>query len=191
MKEIFKNYIEKKLVGSYKDIALHLMKCAPDYFWEIPASTSGKYHPITDLGKGGLVRHSLMVARVMEDLLKMESDFTDDETFSLLIIASLFHDVKKCGDQTENFTTEHIHPGKSAIFCMIGASEVHDTIVSADWIFKLGDIVMRHMGRWTTSKYSDVTLPEPNCKLSKLLHEADYIASRKYCLYDEEYFNNL
>lgn len=190
MKTVFKNYIEKKLIGSYKDVALYLMEKAPDYFWTIPASTSGKYHPVTDLGEGGLVRHSLMVARVMEDLIRKEKDSCDDDLFSMLIIASLFHDVMKCGEQTEDFITEHEHPIYSAGFVYRNGIQVH-SLLSQSWFATVAHMIERHMGRWTTSTHSDTILEAPDNKLSDMLHTADYIASRKYCLYDEEYFNNL
>ena len=47
------------------------------------------------------------------------------------------------------------------------------------------------MGKWITSNYSDTILSEPETEIEQLVHNADYIASRKYCLYDEEFFNNL
>lgn len=163
----------------------------PAYFWEIPASSSGKYHPVTDLGKGGLVRHSLMVYRVGLDLLT-QNNITNTIFCDIVKFATLFHDCCKAGMQNEPApNTIHEHP----ILAVILLSELSNSFQSTE-IFKLiltkiYEAIESHMGRWTTSKYSPIELPTPETKLSKLVHTADYIASRKYCLYDEEFFNNL
>jgi len=45
-----------------ENIRNFVVKCfdelCPDYFWTVPCSTSGKYHPQISLGEGGLVRHT-------------------------------------------------------------------------------------------------------------------------------------
>ena len=40
----------------------------PNYFWEIGASSSGKYHPTFSQGKGGLVRHTKAVVMVLRSI---------------------------------------------------------------------------------------------------------------------------
>ena len=44
------------------EIAKAILKECDDLNATEAASSSGKYHPIADLGKEGLVRHSLLVA---------------------------------------------------------------------------------------------------------------------------------
>ena len=41
-----------------KAVANYFEHVVPDYFWVMPASSTGKYHPDQDAGVGGLVRHS-------------------------------------------------------------------------------------------------------------------------------------
>ena len=41
---------------SLKSDIVFLINKLPDYFFEIPASSTGKYHPEFTLGDGGLVR---------------------------------------------------------------------------------------------------------------------------------------
>lgn len=41
---------------------------APDYFFEMPASSTGKYHPEYTLGEGGLVRHTKAAVAIAADL---------------------------------------------------------------------------------------------------------------------------
>ena len=35
-----------------------MIELLPDYFFEVPASSTGKYHPSYSLGEGGLLRHT-------------------------------------------------------------------------------------------------------------------------------------
>lgn len=56
--EIFENELNLiKNVDLRKLVELSLQS-APDYFFTIPASSTGKYHPQYALGEGGLVRHT-------------------------------------------------------------------------------------------------------------------------------------
>ena len=41
----------------------------PDYFFRVPASSTGKYHPRISLGEGGLLRHTQMAVQIAADLL--------------------------------------------------------------------------------------------------------------------------
>ena len=61
----------------------YLDNYVPDYFWEIGASSSGKYHPQFSQGKGGLVRHTKAVVLFAEELLRMSSYmYLSDEHFA-------------------------------------------------------------------------------------------------------------
>jgi HD superfamily phosphohydrolase YqeK len=163
----------------------------PAYFWNIPASSSGKYHPVTDLGEGGLVRHSLMVYRIALDLLT-QNNITDATFCDMVKFAALFHDCCKAGvhnDPAPN--TVHEHPTLAVILLSEIADSFQPTETFEVILAKICNAIESHMGRWTTSKYSSIELPIPETELAMLVHTADYIASRKYCLYDEEFFNNL
>ena len=52
---LIKNEDYRKFIIDYLD-----NEC-PSYFWEIGASSSGKYHPKFSQGEGGLVRHTKAV----------------------------------------------------------------------------------------------------------------------------------
>ena len=47
-----------------------MIELLPDYFFEIPASSTGKYHPSFALGEGGLVRHTKAAVRIGHELLE-------------------------------------------------------------------------------------------------------------------------
>ena len=52
----------------YKENIEILIDLLPDYFFEVPASSTGKYHPSYALGDGGLVRHVKAAVRIGHEL---------------------------------------------------------------------------------------------------------------------------
>lgn len=190
-KNLFSKIIKKEIANTdLMNFALFCMDKIPDYFWVIPASSSGKYHPSTDLGEGGLLRHSLMVARVAIDLFNAEESNSYILTYKEeILFACLFHDcckngLKNCGH------TIHEHPIIAAEF-IEKCYEEYSKIYSLEDLIDIGmikEMIRRHMGKWTTSKYSDVILSKPMFEEEIFVHKCDYIASRKYCLFDNDFF---
>ena len=160
---------------------LALTSRLPDYFWEIPASSTGKYHPQCDLGEGGLVRHSIMVATIADELVTSELFVEDTElNHDIARAAGLFHDCLKNGpvgeDGSYNEHTDFMHPVYASNFIAGGLSgEVDPEIVTA-----IADSIASHMGKWNTSKYAEGELKVPETPMQKLVHCADYTASRKW-----------
>ena len=86
----------------------------PLYWWEVPASSTGKYHPAYALGDGGLMRHSIAVVRFLNWFFSLEqyqNKFTDRER-DLLRCAGLVHDGRKSGasDDVKEVFTVFDHP---------------------------------------------------------------------------------
>ena len=48
----------------------------------------------------------------------------------------------------------------------------------------VADIISRHMGQWSKDKKSGIELEKPNNKYSRMVHLADYLASRKVLTMD-------
>lgn len=170
-----------------------LLDRVPDYFFTVPASSSGKYHPKNDLGEGGLVRHSISVVRMLEHLLEPFGYFDfDDEQKELLKIAALFHDCMKSGTQEEYEKGKHtkfLHPLYAANFIMTVAIECGYPYEKAIFIY---DTVIAHMGQWNTNKNEGCSkLPTPVSPGQRVLHLADYLASRKdiNMEFDEVYYS--
>ena len=64
-----------------KEFTIKALEILPDYFFEVAASSSGKYHPSYALGKGGLVRHTKAAVRIAIELFRCETvtgHFSDD-----------------------------------------------------------------------------------------------------------------
>ena len=70
MYEVFNKelgYIKDERIRNSLKTMLNLL---PEYFYQIPASSTGKYHPEFTLGDGGLVRHVRAAVRIAYELLQ-------------------------------------------------------------------------------------------------------------------------
>lgn len=156
-----------------------LISLLPDYFFDIPASSTGKYHPCYALGDGGLVRHTKVVVRIAYELLHgnkvIGDDFTDNEK-DLIIIALILHDGIKSGIDHHQYTRFE-HPLLISQFIKENKIILNFTDVEIEL---LTSIVEAHSGEWTTNNYSSIILPKPTTKYQKFGHLCDFLASRKF-----------
>ena len=150
---------------------------APDYFFTIPASTTGKYHPEYSLGEGGLIRHTKAAVLLAEDLLRLEqySHLPHDEIIAALIL----HDCCKKGPAgQESMYTVSEHPLHARDFVLENAQLLG---FSSEKTNMICDLIASHMGQWNTGYHSDVEiLPKPNSEAEKFVHLCDYLASRRF-----------
>lgn len=170
------NYCIDKIKS--KDIKLQLFLAfnkVPEYFYQIPASSTGKYHPAYTTSEGGLLRHTIAAARIACDLVDLEMyDLTDDEK-DYVICALLLHDTFKSGVTHSKYTL-HNHP-------MLAAQHVRSTC-SREFANNVCPLIESHMGQWNTCKWDKTVLPKPETKLQQIVHLCDYLASRKYLTFE-------
>lgn len=89
----------------------------------------------------------------------------------------MMHDTRKSGDDEaydKNKFTKFDHP-------LLAANEIRTLIgfISEEELELVATTIESHMGQWNTDKRSKVVLPLPENKYQKILHLADYLASRK------------
>jgi hypothetical protein len=178
-----------------KDIrrfAIEMISILPDYFFVVPASSTGKYHPSYSLGEGGLVRHTKSAVLFAKTLLDLEMfdeqwngdseipwtvKFTDKEK-DIIITALLLHDGVKHGVEGGKYTVS-THP-----------IDMVNYIINNDRVLKLLDTetisaicacIASHMGSWNTDyKTKEEILPKPITSMEKFVHLCDYLASRRF-----------
>lgn len=151
----------------------------PDYFWEVGASSTGKYHPQYALGELGLARHTCALIRFLNHILNVEcfgAKFTSREK-DLMRVAGMMHDTRKSGDDEayrKNKYTKFDHP-------LLAANEVRTVVgfIPDEELEMVANMIESHMGAWNTDKRSSVVLPLPENRYQKMIHLADYLASRK------------
>ena len=177
------NYFKKEI--SYikdeelvKDIKT-LIKLLPDYFFEIPASSTGKYHPKYALGENGLVRHTKAAVRFAYELLSNNTigcKFSDRDK-DLIIMALILHDGLKSGLEHDKYT-KFDHPLLMSKYIMENKEKL---IMDIDDIRKLCRMIESHMGEWTYDTYlKKEVLPKPVTAEQRFVHMCDFLASRKF-----------
>lgn len=164
---------------------------APDYFFRIPASSTGKHHPAYALGEGGLVRHTKAAIKIAIDLLSLEQNSTMDR--DSIIAALILHDVCKNGPDTDSGYTEFSHPLYAADLVSRWRDDHPDMIIGTrERISEIIGMISSHMGQWNKdTKHKDpfttpAILMKPRTREQQFVHTCDYLASRKYLIVDLE-----
>lgn len=157
----------------------------PDYFYEVQAASTGKYHPKYALGNKGLVRHVKAAVNIAYNLFTIYK--FDDHTKDIILISLLIHDGLKHGFIQDKYS-KFEHP------LLIG--ELLDKIknkltLTDNEIKEIKDNVSSHMGKFNTNTYSDIVLPLPNTVTEKFVHMCDFLASRKEIHFDFDLNNNI
>ena len=185
--EIFKteiNYV--KDAERRKDLKT-LIGLLPDYFFEIPASSTGKYHPSFSLGEKGLVRHTKAAVRIGYELLNNNTVGAkfDSKDKDLIIIALTLHDGLKSGIEHSKYT-KFDHPLLISKFIMENKDKLS---MEVDDIRKVCTMIESHMGEWTYDNYQKKeVLPKPRTSEQRFVHMCDFLASRKFL--DIKFENN-
>ena len=171
--KLFENELNDIHDENIRDFAKEVLINADDYFFKVPASSSGKYHPSFSLGDGGLVRHTRCVVFFAESIA--ESFMMSQKDKDLLILAAITHDIKKQGDGRTSHT-QKLHPKYASDYLTELDKKYH--YVYADDLEKVKHAVERHMGKWGVND----GLEAPETEFDKCLQSADYNASRKEIL---------
>ena len=155
----------------------YLVSGLPDYFFDIPASSSGKYHPEFASTEHGLVKHTKVAVRIAYELLSNPglNNFTDSEK-DIIIMAIILHDGFKSGKIKEKYT-RFDHP-------LIAASYVRENkdmlSLNDDEVELLANVISSHMGRWNRDFNDNEVLPKPKDKYQRFVHMCDYLSSKKF-----------
>lgn len=141
------------------------MDCCPDYFWERPSSSSGKYHSPDERGKYGNWLHT---KRVFAEYCNISESWVELSRITPMQkekgkAAALVHDMMKYGWPSE----QNDHTVNN-----------HD-LIAADVALHIGDMpndvvrmIATHMGPWGEG-------PNPETPAQLLLHTADKSAARR------------
>ena len=165
-----------------KEFAVVLLDNLPEYIWHVGASSTGKYHPAYSLGEAGLMRHQLSVVRFLNFFLELEqygSKLTSRER-DLIRLSGLVHDGRKSGSQEDYEKSKYTRFNHPMLMADVVRS-FDGKHLSNEEIELVADTISRHMGQWNTDKKTNIELPKPNNKFARMVHVADYLASRK-CL---------
>lgn len=184
--ELFKNELNTIVADDIRDFAKVVLDDAPDYFFKVAASSTGKYHPAYALGEGGLMRHTKAVLRFYNYIVGLEQyqNQFDQRVIDLGRVACLAHDIQKSG--TEEYYMEKSKDGKRVFTVfnhpLLAAEYIRNykgMYLEDDDLEIIAAAIESHMGQWNTDKRESIILPKPKSELEKIVHLADYLASRK------------
>lgn len=177
--DYFKKEISYISNNEYIEDFKTLINLLPDYFFEVEASSTGKYHPALSLGQGGLLRHTKTAVRIAYELFNdacIGDKYTTRER-DLMLISLTMHDGVKHGIPKETYTRAD-HP-------LLVSKLIHENRsllkMSDEDVNFICSCIESHMGPWNTHPYTkEEILPIPKNKYENFIHMCDYLASRKF-----------
>lgn len=157
----------------------------PDYFFEIGASVTGKYHPYWTKGRQGLVKHTRAVVRVAESLvpsMAVNIETNNNVVRAVVIASAILHDSFKYGPSFD-MRLHDLHPYMPRLMFKNVPHDMTDAMHEV--IFRA---IEAHMGSaasgdWSLMPYVTTNTLKEN-KAANILHLADYIASRTFYIDD-------
>ncbi len=176
--EVFRrelDYIKDNRIRTSCETILDIL---PDYFYEIPASSTGKYHPAFSLGKGGLVRHVKVAVRFAKELLDNPciGDKYKDWEKDIMFFTLILHDGLKSGLEHNKYT-QFDHPTLIKNFVLENKDKINLTDNELDLF---AHCVEAHMGPWNTDYDGNEILPKPKTKYENFVHMCDFLSSKKF-----------
>ena len=178
---IFMPEIELITIQLIRKAIIDCLVAAPKYFWTVPASITGKYHPLFSLGEGGLIRHTKTAMAIGANLARYDVT-TENRVNNIIVPALILHDIAKYGLGDEPITLEEDpsryaylnHHRIGADFCMkvwyaqIGMNEAYYDALST-WT-EITQCILKHTGRWGVM---------PQTKTEWVVHFADMASSTR------------
>ena len=170
--KFFEKEIELIQSEDYRMFVKHYLdNICPSYFWEIGASSSGKFHPQFSQGVGGLVRHTKAVVLFAQELLRMSSYmYMADEHKDFVIMACILHDTCKYGRVEYDKEQYSQHAVNAAALVRQAWYEFFETEPSEFFL----SAIRCHMGQWSEREN------RPFTNIDRCVHMADFLASRNF-----------
>lgn len=197
--ELFNKELDYISDDTLREIVAETLDMSPECIAHIPASSSGRYHPIYSLGEGGLMRHIKAAVGIAHSMIETDIfknitigiDAYDDNTLVIYkdcaYAALILHDCMK-PDDSEKHSTRFDHPLLAAkLFKEVAVNYIiKDNMeymkIVVPLVYKC---IASHMGQWATAPYArGIKLPTPHNGLSEFVHMCDYLASRKFLIFD-------
>jgi len=169
---VFKDELDLIYNEGVREFTRLCLVASPDYFWtDCPASTSGKYHPLDELGHDGTILHTKKVVTVAYDLCRgLACEDRRDE----ILAACIIHDLLKQGLNKSGHTTKS-HPDLAA---KLVQRVYEDTLMISEASYNIiKNCVGFHYGPWSADPWKkDI---REYSKEELCVYLSDYIASKR------------
>lgn len=181
---IVKLFTENMETQMFKDYLMDIGMLIPDYWFEMPASTTSKYHSKQQcVTPGGQVIHCLLFKSILDHLLRLKhfkEKFDTPEIRDCLRCAPLLHDAFKKGLNNSRYTVAD-HPLIAARFVM-NTNVEHD--IEPMWKKYIAGLCEAHSGEWNKNRSGQVIMKYPENDGEMLIHMCDILSSRNDILWD-------
>ena len=158
-----------------REAVKQVLAATPKQFFTAPSSSSGKHHPQDEISEGGLMLHTLRVVKMADHIAGLPWNWAELKKrnhlgYDVLIASAILHDCCKSGREWGDHTGKE-HP-------MLAAQLVVEVCGKNRTTKGIANTIAAHMGYANKDRVWDEN-PTPIITLcQRLLHEADYLASR-------------
>lgn len=171
--EVFRYELGLILDESIREFVRLCLSRTPDYFFtDCPASSTGKYHPINELGPDGTIIHTKKVVTLAYELCRgLNCEHHRDE----IIGACIIHDLIKQG-WTKTNHTHKMHPEYAANL----VEEVQEStqLLEEESYNIIRNSVGYHYGLWSHDNWKKPL--EDYTPEELTVYIADYVASKRF-----------
>lgn len=150
----------------------------PRKFWSSAASSTGKYHPRSSQGSGGLVRHTIQVFWIAKKIIDSRMFELQDIEKDTILAACILHDGWKYNEKSYHTLRYHGIEAVEKIADIVTLSSFFKGKVP-HWYMPLLECVQAHNGYFTKEWQGEFSLQQ------KIVHIADFLASQKFLVYEE------
>jgi len=177
--ELFKEELALISAPEVREFTEECVKLAPDYVFEdCPSSTSGKYHPVEELGPDGTILHTRKVVALAYELSRaLDCENHRDE----ICAAALLHDMMKQGPTKTGHTVKE-HPQLMAKFIANVYNDQFKEKLNRNNALIIYYGVYYHYGPWTDQSVRKPISTYTQEELS--VYTADYVSSKRFVTID-------
>ena len=179
--KLFKEELELISKPIIREFVEECLTRAPDYVFEdCPSSSSGKYHPIEELGADGTIIHTKKVFAVAYELSRgFDVEHHRDEVCA----AALLHDMVKQG-LTGSGHTIKTHPQLMSKFAADIYREKFRGKLSKESATMICSGIFYHYGPWSSP---DIKKPLNEYTMEEMVvYTADYVTSKRFIHVDSK-----
>lgn len=168
----FEKELELIFDTKVREFARLCLIAAPDYFYlDCPASSSGKYHPISELGPDGTMLHTKKVFTVAYELCR---GLTCEHDRDVILASCLIHDLVKQGWKKTGHTQKN-HPKLAAE--LVDQVQADTQMLDEEAYSTMRCCCGYHYGPWSSGEWQK---PLNSYTFSELtVYLSDYIASKR------------
>ncbi len=179
--ELFKDELGLIIHPIIREFVEECLTQAPDYvFVDCPSSSSGKFHPIEELGPDGTIIHTKKVFALAYELSR---GFDVEQHRDEICAAALLHDMVKQGLSRAGHTVKE-HPQLMAKF----AADIYRAKFKGRLSNKSANIICsciaHHYGPWS---HPDIKKPLTEYHMEEMVvYTSDYVTSKRFIHVDHK-----